>query len=152
TFGTWDGWKNRVLPAAGFATCVVASVGVCAAAGAGIATAKFVGDGMLEGNWDGVAYAKDLAWTAAGSGIAATFSRSVGGARSWGEAYKSSALVRQPSVLVTAPANSTRHAVVQQSTRINWGGTYGNMSVNAGFNTGFCGAGNASLGAYVGAC
>jgi hypothetical protein len=30
---------------------------------------------------------------------------------------------------------------------IDWGTTSGNMAVNAGFNTAFCGSGNASLGA-----
>lgn len=35
---------------------------------------------------------------------------------------------------------------------INWGATYGNMSVNAGFNAGFCGAGSLSAGNLFGGC
>jgi hypothetical protein len=33
---------------------------------------------------------------------------------------------------------------LEECIRIDWGTTYGNMGVNAAFNTGFCGSGSAS--------
>ncbi|WP_019885713.1 RHS repeat-associated core domain-containing protein [Streptomyces purpureus] len=136
----------------GFAVCVVASAGTCIVAGAAIAVAKFSGDWALTGEADPRALAKDLAWTAVGGGSAAAFGRAVGGASSWSQAYRASPVVRQPSVRVVRPATALRHAKVVQSTRLNAGATYGNMSANAGFNATFCGAANSSLGAYVGVC
>ncbi|MFE4674253.1 RHS repeat domain-containing protein [Streptomyces sp. NPDC056723] len=132
----------------GFGVCIVASVGTCIVVGAGIAVAKFSGDWAATGSADYGALAKDLAWVGVGGGSAAAFGRAVGTARTWREAYWGSTVVRSPSVRVVSRANSIKHAVVHQSTRVDKGATYGNMGINAAFNTSFCSSGAASLGAY----
>ncbi|MER5733353.1 RHS repeat-associated core domain-containing protein [Streptomyces sp. NPDC002138] len=162
-FGQWvgDHWGDikDVLTVAGFAACLIATVGACMVVGAGIAVVKFAGDTIEEVNATGkfsgktlVAGAKDLAWVAAGGGTAAAFGRAFGGARTWAEAYGTSAIVRELSVRMVRPANSVRHALMYQTTRVRMGDTTANMGVNAGFNTAFCGSGNTSLGAYMGGC
>ncbi|MBC9718863.1 RHS repeat-associated core domain-containing protein [Streptomyces sp. TRM66268-LWL] len=147
TFGTWDGWKNRVLPAAGFATCVVASAGVCAAAGAGIALGTFTVEGRRTGSWEFANLGESLAWTAFGAGAAFKYAR-WGGATSR-EAMWGSAIARN-SVRVK-PATTTSGAV-WSSGSVNWSATRGNMYANTGFNFGFCGAGSFSAGKSVGSC
>ncbi|WP_231626379.1 RHS repeat domain-containing protein [Streptomyces apocyni] len=151
TSDNWDGIKTG-LTIATFGACVVVSAGACIAVGAGVATAKFLGDGLKTDNWDYRAYGKDLAWTAVGGGSAAAFGRAFGGAKTWREAYGSNALSRYTSISKVRSATSTGHAVMRSTTRIDRGATYGNMSINAGFNVGFCGAGDTSIGAYAGAC
>ncbi|MFK0016359.1 hypothetical protein [Streptomyces sp. NPDC091027] len=130
----------------------MATVGTCMALGAGIALAKFGGDWIATGEADVNALAKDMAWVAVGGGTAAAAGRAFGGASTWSQAYTAKPIVRGLSVRVAQPANSTRHAVMHQTTRIKWGESYANMSVNAGFNTMFCGSGNSSIGSYGGAC
>ncbi|AWK08741.1 hypothetical protein DDQ41_07190 [Streptomyces spongiicola] len=147
----WDDIKDGAT-IVGFGVCIVASAGACIVVSAGIAAAKFSGDWLITGNANYRALGKDLAWTAVGGGSAAAFGRAFGGAASWSQAYRASPIVRRESVRVVTPANSMRHATVHQAIRIDMGATYGNMSVNAGFNTAFCGAGNSSLGSYVGGC
>ncbi|MFD7260526.1 RHS repeat-associated core domain-containing protein [Streptomyces sp. NPDC059874] len=156
TVGQWvgDHWEDikLVSTVVGFGVCIVATVGTCMAVGAGIALGKFGGDWIATGQADVNALAKDLAWVSVGGGTAAAFGRAFGGASTWSQAYHTSAFVRGPSVRMVQPANSTRHAVMHQTTRMKWGDSYANMSVNAGFNTMFCGSGSASLGSYGGAC
>ncbi|MGW8945713.1 RHS repeat domain-containing protein [Streptomyces koyangensis] len=144
----------------GFGVCVVASAGVCIAVGAGIAGAKAVGDRMGTGEWDVRALAKDLAWTAAGGGFAGAFGRSFGGASTWGKAYGTNAIARSPKVYRTkvpgargvGGGRKSYKATEDSKGPVDWGATYGNMSINAGFNTVFCGSGDASLGSYPGVC
>ncbi|MER7515953.1 RHS repeat-associated core domain-containing protein [Streptomyces sp. NPDC126499] len=160
TFATWDGWKNRVLPVVGFGICVIASAGACIAAGAVIAVGKFGVDYALTGEADVAALGKDLAWTAVGGGVAAGVGRSVGGAATWAEAYGANAISRVPQAIKTkvpgvrgvggSPKSWT--TVNNPKGAIDWGATYGNMGLNAAFNTAFCGASNASLGSYAGGC
>ncbi|MFI1151831.1 RHS repeat domain-containing protein [Streptomyces sp. NPDC020817] len=154
----WDDIKVG-LTIAGFAACLIATVGTCMVVGAAIAVTKFGGDWIATGKADPTALAKDLAWVAVGGGAAAAFGRATGAAQTWSQAYKTNAFVREPSVRLVTPANSLKPAVMHQTTRVRWGDTTANMSVNAGFNTMFCGSGNASLGAigqghggYKGSC
>ncbi|WP_308342463.1 RHS repeat-associated core domain-containing protein [Streptomyces sp. MW-W600-10] len=141
----WDGIKTGLTVVA-FGACIIASAGACIAVGAIVATAKFAGDGLKTGNWDGRAYAKDLAWTAVGGGTAAAFGRAFGGAKNWREAYRGSPWARHTVMTKVRPSSSSKHAVVRPTSRIDKGATYGNLSVNAGFNAGFCGANTASIG------
>ncbi|WNF26844.1 RHS repeat-associated core domain-containing protein [Streptomyces sp. C11-1] len=145
----WDGIKTGLTVVA-FGACIVASAGACIMVGAAVATAKFAGDGFKTGNWDGRAYAKDLAWTAVGGGSAAAFGRAFGGAKTWREAYRASPWARHTVMTKVRPSSATKHAVVRPTSRIDKGATYGNLSVNAGFNAGFCGANTTSIGSYPG--
>lgn len=70
TFGTWGGWKNRVIPAAGFGACLVVSAGLCTGIGVVGVTATFFGDGITTGSWNVGAAGKSLAWTLAGGSVA----------------------------------------------------------------------------------
>ncbi|WP_353945535.1 RHS repeat-associated core domain-containing protein [Streptomyces sp. HUAS MG91] len=147
TFGTWDGWKNRVLPAVGFGACLVVSAGACVVVGAVAATATFVGEGAINGNWDAGTYAKGLAWGALGGFAAVKYAR-------WGGATAKEALwggaVARTTVRVK-PATTTSGAIWRDGP-IDWAATRGNIGVNAGFNFGFCGAGAFSVGSQVGSC
>ncbi|WP_308251075.1 RHS repeat-associated core domain-containing protein [Streptomyces anulatus] len=145
----WDGIKTGLTVVA-FGACIVASAGACIAVGAAVATAKFLGDGKKTGNYDLRAYSKDLAWTAVGGGSAAAFGRAFGGAKNWRQAYWGSPWAKHTAMTKIRPATSTRPAVMRPTSRIDKGATYGNMSVNAGFNAGFCGANTASVGSYPG--
>ncbi|WP_326693740.1 RHS repeat domain-containing protein [Streptomyces sp. NBC_01766] len=155
----WDDIKNYSA-IVGFGVCIVASAGTCIAVGAGIAAAKFLGDGIGTGNWDVAALSKDLAWTAVGGGSAAVYGRLAGGARSWGAAYRGNAIARLPRAYRTkvpgtrGVGGGSRSWTSTDSPggAIDWGTTYGNMSVNAISNTVFCGSGNASAGSYGGVC
>ncbi|WP_353940128.1 RHS repeat-associated core domain-containing protein [Streptomyces sp. HUAS MG91] len=164
SLGSWvgDHWDDikTYSTLVGFGVCIVASAGTCIVVGAGIATAKFLGDGVGYGNWDVAAYSKDLAWTAVGGGSGAVYGRLAGGAKSWGAAYRGNAIARVPRAYrtkvpgVRGVGGGAKSWVTADNPKgaIDWGTTYGNMSINAGFNTGFCGSGNASLGAYRGYC
>ncbi|MEU6756943.1 hypothetical protein [Streptomyces sp. NPDC046685] len=147
TFGTWEGWKNRVLPAAGSAACVVASAGVCGIAGATIAVGVYVGDGVLRGEWNETGLVTNLAWGAIGTGAAYKYARWGGASR--GGALWGSALSR--SSVVTKPATTTSGAI-RRPGPMNWSVTRGNMVGNANFALGFCGAGSVSPGKLVGSC
>ncbi|AXI73647.1 RHS repeat protein [Streptomyces cavourensis] len=147
TFTTWDGWKNRVLPTAGFVTCVVASAGVCGIAGVAVATSVYVGDRVTTGKWDHGTYGKNLAWGAFGTAAAFKYAR-WGGATAK-EAMWGSALSR--TSVVTKPATTTSGAI-RQPGPMNWSVTRGNMVSNANFAFGFCGAGSMSPGLLVGSC
>ncbi|MFD9967919.1 RHS repeat domain-containing protein [Streptomyces sp. NPDC059011] len=147
TFGTWDGWKNRVLPAAGFATCVIASAGVCGIAGAGIAIGVYVGDGVLRNDWNETGLVTNLTWGALGTGAAIKYAQ-WGGATlkqaAWGSAITRSSVVVKPA--------TTTSGAIRQPGLINWSVTRGNMGSNANFALGFCGAGSMSPGKLVGSC
>ncbi|MEU3657941.1 RHS repeat-associated core domain-containing protein [Streptomyces sp. NPDC032161] len=147
TFTTWDGWKNRVLPAAGFVTCVLASAGVCGITGAAVAIGIYAGDGITTGKLDNASLAKNLAWGALGTVAAYKYAR-WGGATAkeamWGSALSRSSVVAKPA---TTTSGAIRHAGP-----INWSVTRGNMVSNANFAFGFCGAGSMSPGLLVGSC
>ncbi|WKV74069.1 RHS repeat protein [Streptomyces sp. PCS3-D2] len=147
TFGTWDGWKNRVLPAAGFATCVIASAGVCGVAGVVSAGVVLVGDRVTTGEWDFKTAGKSLAWTAVGTGAAIKYAQ-WGGATlkqaTWGSAISRTSVVVKPA--------TTTSGAIRQPGPINWAVTRGNSVSNANFALGFCGAGPASPGLLVGSC
>ncbi|MFJ3969193.1 RHS repeat domain-containing protein [Streptomyces parvus] len=145
----WDGIKTGLTVVA-FGACIAASAGICIAVGAAVATTKFAGDGFKTGIWDGRAYAKDLAWTAVGGGSAAAFGRAFGGAKNWRQAYKESPWAKHTVMTKVRPATGMKHAVVRPTKRLDKGTTYGNLSVNAAFNAGFCGANTASIGSYPG--
>ncbi|WP_432122868.1 RHS repeat domain-containing protein [Streptomyces sp. S1] len=155
----WDGIQIGLTVVA-FGACVVLSAGACIAVGAGIAIAKFGVNYDMTGEADWSTLGKDLAWTAVGGGSAAAFGRAVGGASSWKAAYQASPISRIPTAIRTkvpgvrgvggGPKSWT--TVSNPKGAVNWGETYGNMGVNAGFNAGFCGAGNLSAGAFFGAC
>nr|WP_254705995.1 RHS repeat-associated core domain-containing protein [Streptomyces vilmorinianum] len=162
--GQWvgDNWEDIKFYSTlvAFGVCVVASAGTCIAVGAAIAGAKFLGDGLGYGKWDGKALAKDLAWTAVGGGAAAAFGRATGAARSWSAAYSGNAVARVPQVIKTkvpgvrGVGGGRKSPVLIDNPKgaINWGATYGNMGINAGFNAGFCGAGSLSAGNLFGGC
>ncbi|MFF0425913.1 RHS repeat domain-containing protein [Streptomyces sp. NPDC004520] len=134
TFGTWDGWKNRVLPAVGFGACLVVSAGLCTVAGVVVVGATFVGDGLTTGSWEYGTAAKGLAWTLAGGAVAR------GLAGSW----RGSAIATRTRVQTVHQAENV--TIYGYRKTIDWGATYGNVSLNAGLATTFCGAGAASPG------
>ncbi|WP_162638695.1 RHS repeat-associated core domain-containing protein [Streptomyces bacillaris] len=155
----WDNIQTGLTIVA-FGVCVVASAGACIAVGAGIAAAKFRVNWGITGEADWSAFGKDLAWTAVGGGTAAAFGRAVGGASTWRSAYSSTAIARVPAATkmkvpgvrgVGGGKRSWTSATTPRS-GVDWGATYGNTGVNAAFNVGFCGAGNASLGSYASGC
>ncbi|MFF0698524.1 hypothetical protein ACFYU4_38565 [Streptomyces tendae] len=49
-FTTWDGWKNKVLPATAFGACLIVSAGMCTAGGVLVVGTTFVGDGVTTGS------------------------------------------------------------------------------------------------------
>ncbi|MFF9347723.1 RHS repeat-associated core domain-containing protein [Streptomyces sp. NPDC014734] len=140
TFGTWDGWKNRVLPAVGFGACLIVSAGACTVLGVGIVGATFLGDGLTTGSWNYAAAAKSLTWTI-GGGVAA---RMIGG--SW----RGSAFVSRNRVQTVHQAENV--TIYGYRKTLDVGATYANISINAGLGGSFCGAGAASPGNAVGAC
>ncbi|WGD40490.1 RHS repeat-associated core domain-containing protein [Streptomyces cathayae] len=147
TFGTWDGWKNRVLPGAAFAACLVVSVGLCVGAGVAVATATLLGDRITTGKWERSTYVKNLAWGAFGGFSAFKFAR-WGGATAekalWG-----SAIARTP--VRVKPATTTSGAIWRDGP-VDWAATRGNVGTNSGFNFGFCGAGSLSVGSQFSSC
>ncbi|MGW6294635.1 hypothetical protein [Streptomyces sp. NPDC055058] len=147
TFGTWDGWKNRVIPAVGFGACVVVSVGACIGVEAAAATAVLIGDRATTGDWDFKTWGKSLTWGAFGGFAAFKFAR-------WGgnttiQALRNSATARN-SVRVR-PTTTTSGAIWTDGS-VNWAATRANMGINSGFNFGFCGAGSQSVGSVFGSC
>ncbi|WKV76280.1 RHS repeat-associated core domain-containing protein [Streptomyces sp. PCS3-D2] len=161
TFGTWEGWKNRVLPTLAFGACLVATVGGCMVAGAAVAFATFGGDYMVTGeaNWSGLG--KSLLWTAAGGAVAGGIGRATTG--SWQAAFGNKALQYE-----TVPLSRTVGAPYKTKVpglkgpgggRKVWvsdtSGTYAkvldrsatllNAGMNAHLSLGFCGAGSASI-------
>ncbi|MFB7917372.1 RHS repeat domain-containing protein [Streptomyces sp. NPDC056061] len=140
TFGTWDGWKNRVLPAVGFGACLVVSAGACTVLGVGIVGATFLGDGLTTGSWNYAAAGKSLAWTVGGGVVAR------GLAGSW----RGSAFVSRTRVKSVYQAENV--TIYGYRKTVDWGATYANVSLNAGLSGTFCGAGAASPGNAVGAC
>ncbi|WP_432058665.1 RHS repeat-associated core domain-containing protein [Streptomyces sp. bgisy022] len=140
TFGTWDGWKNRVLPGAAFAACLVVSAGLCTVAGVAVVGATFVGDGLTTGSWNYAAAGKSLAWTLAGGAAAR------GIARSWrGSAFESRIRVKTVSEMENVTIYGYRKT-------IDWGATQANVSLNFANLGTFCGAGAASPGDAAGWC
>ncbi|MFE0173687.1 RHS repeat domain-containing protein [Streptomyces sp. NPDC059002] len=140
TFGTWDGWKNRVLPAAGFVTCAAVSAGLCTGVGVGVVAATLVGDGVTTGSWNYAAAGKSLAWTV-GGGVAAR-----GLAGSWrGSAFVSRKRVKTVSEMKNVTIYGYRKTV-------DWGATQANISLNLGNSLTFCGVGAASPGNGPGWC
>ncbi|MBC9731509.1 RHS repeat-associated core domain-containing protein, partial [Streptomyces sp. TRM68367] len=153
TFGTWDGWKNRVLPTAGFITCVVASAGVCVGAGVAAALTTFGIDGERTGSWEYANLAKNSGWALFGGVSAFKFAR-------WGGATKEEALwggaiARSSSrrIIKTTYRSPDGRVVIHGYTRaVDWAATRSNAATNTAFNFGFCGAGNYSTGKAVGSC
>lgn len=155
----WDEIQTG-LTIVGFGACIVLSAGACIAVGAGIAVAKFGVNYGMTGEADLAGLGKDLAWATVGGGSAGAFGRAVGGASSWGKAYGASPISRIPTAVRTkvpgvrgvGGGKRSWTTVPNPKGAVNRGETYGNMSVNAGFNVGFCSAGNLSLGAQFGGC
>ncbi|MEU3946809.1 hypothetical protein [Streptomyces sp. NPDC029526] len=140
TFGTWDGWKNRVLPGAAFAACLVVSAGLCTVAGVAVVGATFVGDGLTTGSWNYAAAGKSLAWTLAGGAAARAI------APSWrGSAFKRRKRVKTVSEMENVTIYGYRKT-------IDWGATQANVSLNVANLGTFCGAGAASPGNAAGWC
>ncbi|MFF4148289.1 RHS repeat domain-containing protein [Streptomyces sp. NPDC001698] len=140
TFGTWDGWKNRVLPGAAFATCLVVSAGLCTGIGVAVVGATFLGDGLTTGSWNYATAAKSLGWTLAG-GLAAR-----GLAGSWrGLAFESRTRVKTVSDMGNVTIYGYRKT-------IDWGATQANVSLNLANLGTFCGSGAASPGNAAGWC
>ncbi|WP_206432804.1 hypothetical protein, partial [Streptomyces sp. ADI93-02] len=140
TFGTWDGWKNRVLPAVGFGACLIVSAGLCTVAGVAIVGATFVGDVLTTGSWNYAAAGKSLAWMLAGGVVAR------GLAGSW----SSSAIVSRTRVQTVHQAQNV--TIYGYRKTVDMGATYANVSLNAGLSTTFCGAGAASPWVVRGGC
>ncbi|RVU15111.1 RHS repeat protein [Streptomyces antnestii] len=140
TFGTWEGWKNRVIPAIGFGACLVVSVGLCTGIGVLGVAATFVGDGLTTGSWNYAAAGRGLAWTLIGGRIA----------KSLGGGWRGSAFVGRVRVKTVSQMENV--TIYGYRKTIDWGATYGNISLNAGLSTTFCGAGAASPGGTVNIC
>ena len=151
TFGTWDGWKNRVLPTVGFGTCLFVSAGTCVLAGAAGAVAVYGGDYLRTGEWDGEGFAKTLTWTVAGGAVAGGVARAMGA--SWRTAYTGNAfarstvnnpLYRTKMGYGTGPGGGRKGWVTQPAEVVHPGRTALNMGVNSQLSWGFCGAGSGS--------
>ncbi|WP_233221495.1 RHS repeat-associated core domain-containing protein [Streptomyces carminius] len=140
TFGTWEGWKNRVLPGVGFGVCLVASAGVCTVAGAAVVATTFFGDGLTTGSWNWSASGKSLAWTLGGGYVAKTL---VGG-------WRGAAIVRRTRVKTVYQADNV--TIYGYRKVVDVGATYANVSLNTGLSMTFCGVGAASPGSTAGAC
>ncbi|WP_431983260.1 RHS repeat-associated core domain-containing protein [Streptomyces qinglanensis] len=140
TFGTWEGWKNRVIPGGVFVTCLIASAGLCTAVGAIAVVATFGGDGVTSGNWKWAKAGKGLAWTFAG-GFAA---------RRLAGSWRASAIVRRTRVKTVYQAKNVTIYGYRKTVEV--GGTYANVSLNTGLSGTFCGAGAASPGNAIGVC
>ncbi len=138
TFGTWDGWKTRVLPGAAFAACLVATAGLCTAAGVVVVGATFVGDRVTTGSWNYAAAGKSLAWTLAGGAVAR------GLAGSW----RASAFVSRTRVKTVSEMENVTVYGYRKTT--DWGATQANISLNLANAGTFCGAGAASPGSAAG--
>ncbi|MFE4593513.1 RHS repeat-associated core domain-containing protein [Streptomyces laurentii] len=143
TFGTWDGWKNRVLPTVGFGACLVLSGGLCTVAGGIVVGATFLGDGVLRDNWDYAAAGRGLLWTAAGGMVARSL------APSWRAWASDSAIARGPLIHIAPGRGGTTFGYLE---KVNWEMTANNVSLNAGMSTTFCGAGSASSFYSAGIC
>ncbi len=148
TFGTWDGWKNRVLPAVGFGACLVVSAGLCVGAGVAIATVDLVGDRAETGKWAMKSYGKSLAWTAAGGLVGGSIARL--GAKSWGEAFTGDVfgtaevevpLYRTKMGLGTGVGGGRKGWVTAPGEVPHRGSTLLNLAVNAQVGWGICGEG-----------
>ncbi|WP_307847162.1 RHS repeat-associated core domain-containing protein [Streptomyces sp. F63] len=140
TFGTWDGWKNRVLPGAAFGACLVVSAGTCAAAGVAVVGATFIGDGVTTGSWNYATAARGLAWTLMGGAAA----------RKLAGGWRGSAFVTRTRVRTVHQAENV--TIYGYRKTVDWGATYANVSINTGLSTTFCGAGAASPGSAAGWC
>ncbi|WP_413470895.1 RHS repeat-associated core domain-containing protein [Streptomyces sp. WA1-19] len=154
TFGTWDGWKNRVLPAAGFAACVFATVGGCMIVGAGIAGTSFAITGIKDDSWEWATLGKNLAWVGAGGGSAYKLARKMGASKHdavWGWPFVKNTRSYKTKVPGEVGVGGGRRVRVTEVHR-DWGATGGNLSINAGFNFGFCSAGSYSAGNLVNVC
>ncbi|UKL04222.1 RHS repeat domain-containing protein [Streptomyces sp. NBU3104] len=154
TFGTWDGWKNRVLPAAGFAACVFATVGGCMIVGAGIAGTSFAITGIKDDSWEWATLGKNLAWVGAGGGSAYKLARKMGASKHdavWGWPFVKNTRSYKTKVPGEVGVGGGRRVRVTEVHR-DWGATGGNLSINAGFNFGFCSAGSYSAGNLANVC
>ncbi|MFI0823817.1 RHS repeat domain-containing protein [Streptomyces roseolus] len=134
TFGTWEGWKNRVLPAASFGACIVVSAGLCTVGGLLVTGATLVGDGVTTGSWNWAAAGKGAGWTVLGGGAGRLL------AGSW----KTSAIVSRTRVKTVYQAENV--TIYGYRKTVEWGATSANMGLNAGLSMSFCGVGASSLG------
>ncbi|WJV45584.1 RHS repeat-associated core domain-containing protein [Streptomyces flavofungini] len=155
TFGTWDGWKNRVLPAADFTTCLMVSAGTCTLVGLAGASITYGGDWAITGKFDGGGYARTLAWTVGGGAVAGGAARAMG-ASSWRQAFTGNAVeratVRVPAYRTklgygTGPGGGRKGWATQPVGVVDRSRTILNMGVNSQLSWGFCGAGAASAAA-----
>ncbi|MEW2458597.1 RHS repeat domain-containing protein [Streptomyces albus] len=130
TFGTWDGWKNRVLPGIAFGTCLVATAGICTGVGATVALTSFVGTGLKTGNWEYAKTGKSLAWTFAGGYVAARM----------GGGWNASAILRRKRI---EHENWVDGKLINYGyrNRLDYGATYANVSLNLANAGTFCGTG-----------
>ncbi|WP_431033703.1 RHS repeat domain-containing protein [Streptomyces sp. P6-2-1] len=142
TFGTWHGWRDRVIPIAGFTACVVVSAGACMGIGAVGVLATFGGDGLTTDKWDYGKAGKSLIWVAVGGGVA----RGVAG--SW----RGSAFVTRNRVDRIVFDSSHRPLHYGYTKTLDVGRTQANVSLNIANAGTFCGAGAASPGNAAGWC
>ncbi|MFB8296332.1 RHS repeat domain-containing protein [Streptomyces bacillaris] len=140
TFGTWEGWKNRVLPAAGFAACLVASAGLCVGAGLVVAGATLVGDGVTTGSWNWSQAGKSALWTLAGGAVGRGLSGS----------WTKSAMMHRTRVKSVFQAPGV--TIYGYRKTVDMGATQANVALNLGNSLTFCGAGAASPGNGRGWC
>ncbi|MFJ3934348.1 RHS repeat-associated core domain-containing protein [Streptomyces sp. NPDC090029] len=152
TFGTWDGWKNRVLPAVGFGACLVVSAGACIVVGVVSATVTYGVDWARTGNFDGGGYVRTLAWTVGGGLVAGGAARAMG-ASGWRNAFTGNAVeratVRVPAYRTkmghgTGPGGGRKGWATQSANVVDPSRTMLNVGVNSQLSWGFCGAGGAS--------
>ncbi|WP_158812277.1 RHS repeat domain-containing protein [Streptomyces fulvoviolaceus] len=159
TFGTWDGWKNRVLPAVSFGACIVASAGLCVGIGVGIAAISYGGDWYRTGEFDGTGFAKSLLWTAAGGLVGGGLAKGLGAA-TWREAFLGNAferaevevpLYRTKMGLGTGVGGGRRGYVTETARILDKGRSALNMAVNGQVGWGVCGEGaDSALHGHVG--
>ena len=159
TFGTWDGWKNRVLPGVTFAACIVASAGLCVGIGVAAATISYGVDWARTGEFDGTGYAKSLLWTAAGGLVGGGLAKGMG-AGTWKEAFLGDAferaevevpLYRTKAGLGTGVGGGRKGYVTETAKVLDSGRTALNMGVNAQVGWGVCGEGaDSALHGHVG--
>ncbi|MER7969130.1 RHS repeat-associated core domain-containing protein [Streptomyces sp. NPDC096080] len=154
----WEGVK-LVITVVGFGACLIASAGVCVAAGVAAATVSYSGDYWKTGDFDADGYAKTLAWTVGGGIVAGGAARLMG--TPWRQAYTANAVARAN---ISVPLYRTKmgYGIGVGGGRKAWqfgsaevfhpGQTALNIGVNSQLSWGFCGAGVASAPNKWGAC
>ncbi|MFG2471176.1 RHS repeat-associated core domain-containing protein [Streptomyces canus] len=153
TFGTWDGWKNRVLPALSFGACLVVSAGACIVVGVAAATVAYGGDWARTGKMDWGGYGKTLAWTVGGGLVAGGLAKGMG-AGTWREAFAGNAferaevevpLYRTKLGAGTGVGGGRKGYVTETATMLDKSRTAVNIAVNAQVGWTMCGEGAASV-------